>query len=48
MSELLTPTAAQIQAYTDEAIELQQALRAFSEKIDGQLPAAGRQAQAAG
>jgi hypothetical protein len=48
MSELLTPTVAQIQAYTDEAIDLQQALRAFSEKIDQQVPAVGRQAQAAG
>jgi hypothetical protein len=46
MSELLTPTTAQIQAYTDEAVELQQALRAFSEKIDQQLPPVGRQAQA--
>jgi hypothetical protein len=48
MSELLTPTVAQIQAYTDEAVELQQALRAFSEKIDRQVPAVGKQAQAAG
>jgi hypothetical protein len=48
MSELLTPTPGQIQAYTDEAVELQQALRAFSEKVDGQLPVVGRQAQAAG
>jgi hypothetical protein len=48
MSELLTPTPGQIQAYTDEAVELQRALRAFSEKIDRQLPTVGRQAQAAG
>jgi hypothetical protein len=48
MSELLTPTVAQIQAYTDEAIELQQALRTFSEKIDQQVPVVGIQVQAAG
>jgi hypothetical protein len=48
MSELLTPTLGQIQGYTDEAVELQRALRAFSEKIDQHLPAVATQAQAAG
>jgi hypothetical protein len=45
MSELLTPTVAQIESYTDEAIELQRALRDFSEKIEQQVPA-GKQAAA--
>ena len=48
MSDLMTPTAAQIQAYTAEAIELQYALRGLSERIDQQLLAADPAAQAVG
>lgn len=48
MSELVTPTVAQIQAYTDEAIELQHNLRALSQKIDQQLLPGDKQAQAVG
>lgn len=48
MSDLLTPTVAQIQAYTDEAVELQRQLCALSEKIDRQLLAADQPAQAVG
>jgi hypothetical protein len=48
MSDLLTPTVTQIEAYTDEAIELQQQLRAIAEKIDQQIMAADESAQAAG
>lgn len=48
MSDLVTPTVAQIQAYTDEALELQHQLRVIAEKIDQQILAADEPAQAAG
>ncbi len=48
MSDLMTPTAAQIQAYADDAIELQHILRTLSEKIDQQLPTTDPSAQAVG
>lgn len=48
MSDLMTPTPAQIQAYTEEAVELQHTLRDLSEKIDRQLVAAERPARALG
>ncbi|HWJ35858.1 MAG TPA: hypothetical protein VNR70_11355 [Steroidobacteraceae bacterium] len=45
IGNLLMPTPAQIQAYTNEAIQLQEAFRAISEKIDEQLLAANAQAE---
>jgi hypothetical protein len=44
INHLWMPTVAQIQAYTSEAIELQEALRGISESFDHQLPAVDTQA----